>query len=43
VRPLYERGVCDLDRSMHKSQWVYVAHSLFKEVSHMTKNTASVL
>ncbi len=31
----------DLDRSMHISLWVQVAHSSFIEGSHMTKNTAS--
>ncbi len=41
VRPFYERSVSDLDRSMHRSLWVYVAHSSFIEGSHMTKNTAS--
>ncbi len=41
VRPAYERAVSDLDRSMHISLWVWVAHSLFIEGSHMTKNTAS--
>jgi hypothetical protein len=42
VRPSYERAVSNLDRSMHISLWVYAAHSLFIEGSHMTKNTASV-
>ncbi len=32
----------DLDRSMHRSLWVWVAHSSFIEGSHTTKNTASV-
>jgi hypothetical protein len=32
----------DLDRSMHRSLWVEVTHSLFIEGSHTTKNTASV-
>ncbi len=41
VRPLYERAVSNQDRSMHRSLWVYVAHSLFIEGSHKTKNTAS--
>ncbi len=31
----------DLDRSMNRSLWVLVAHSLFKEGSHTTKNAAS--
>ncbi len=31
----------NLDRSMHRSLWVEVAHSSFLEGSHMTKNTAS--
>ena len=31
----------DLDRSLHVSLWVYVAHSSFIEGSHTTKNTAS--
>ncbi len=31
----------DLDRSMHRTLWVLVAHSLFIEGLHMTKNTAS--
>ncbi len=31
----------DLDRSMHRSLYVYVAHSLFIEGSNTTKNTAS--
>jgi len=37
VRPFYERAVSDLDRSMHRSLWVYVAHSSFIEGSHTTK------
>jgi hypothetical protein len=41
VRPLYERAMSDLYRSMHRSLWVWVAHSLFLEGLHMTKNTAS--
>jgi hypothetical protein len=41
VRPFYERAVSDLGRPMHRSLWVYVAHSSFIEVSHTTKNTAS--
>ncbi len=32
----------DLDRSMHGSLWVLVAHTSFIEGSHTTKNTASV-
>ncbi len=43
VRPLYEWAVSDLDRSMHRSLWVLVAHSSFIEGCHMTKNTASGL
>jgi hypothetical protein len=43
VWPFYEWAVSDLDRSMHRSLWVYVAHSSLIEGSHMTKNTASVL
>ena len=43
VRPFYERAVSNLDRSMHRSLWVYVAHSLFIEGLHMTKNMASEL
>ncbi len=41
VRPSYEQAVSDLDRSMHTSVRVQVAHSLFIEGSLMTKNTAS--
>ena len=41
VWPFYERAVSDLDRSIHRSLWVLVTHSLFIEVSLMTKNTAS--
>ncbi len=41
VRPFYERGVSDLDCSMHRSVWAPVAHSSFTEGSHMTKNTAA--
>jgi hypothetical protein len=41
VWPFYEWAVSNLDRSMHRSLWVLVAHSLFIEGSHMTKNTAS--
>jgi hypothetical protein len=43
VRPFYERAVSNLDRSMHRSLWAYVSHSLFIEGSHTTKNTASEL
>ncbi len=39
VWPIYERAVSNLDRSMHRSLWVYVAHSLFIEGSHTTENT----
>jgi hypothetical protein len=41
VRPFFERAVSNLDRSMHISLWVKVAHSSFIEGSHATKNTAS--
>ncbi len=41
VRLFYEGAVGDLDRSMHRSLWVMVAHSSFIEGSCMTKNTAS--
>ncbi len=41
MRPLYEQAVSNLDRSMRRSLWVYVAHRLFIEGSHMTKNAAS--
>jgi hypothetical protein len=41
VGPFYEQVVSGLDRSMHRSLWVQVAHSLFIEGSHMTKTTAS--
>jgi hypothetical protein len=41
VRPFYERVVSNLDRPMHRSQWVLVAHSSFIEGSHATKNTSS--
>ncbi len=41
VRPFYEQAVSDLDRSMHRSLWVQVAHNSFIEGSHATKNTAS--
>ncbi len=30
-----------LDRSMHRSLWVEVAHSMFIEGLHTTKNTVS--
>jgi hypothetical protein len=36
MRPFYERAVSNLDRSMHRSLWVKVAHRSFT-----TKNTAS--
>ncbi len=42
VRPFYEQAVSDLDRSMHRSLWVQVAHSSFMEGLLMTKNTALV-
>ncbi len=42
VQPFYERAVSDLDRSVHRSYWVQVAHRSFIEGSHMTKNMASV-
>ncbi len=42
VRPFYEWVVSNLDRSMHRSVWVLVAHSSIMEGSHMTKNTATV-
>ncbi len=38
VRPFYEPAVSDLDRSMHRSLWVLVAHNSFIEGSHTTKN-----
>ncbi len=41
VHPFFERAVSDLDRSMHRSLWDWVAQSSFIEGSHMTKNTAS--
>jgi hypothetical protein len=41
VRPFYERAVSDLDRSMDRSLWVLVVHSIFIEGSHTTKNMAS--
>ncbi len=43
VLPSYERVVSNLDRPMHRSLWVLVAHSSFIEGSHTTKNTASDL
>jgi hypothetical protein len=43
VQPFYERAVSDLDRPMHRFLWVQVAHSMFIQGSHTTKNTASVL
>jgi hypothetical protein len=42
VRPFYERAVSDLDPYRSMIRPVYVAHSLFIEGSHMTKNTAFV-
>ncbi len=42
VRPFNERPVSNLDRSMNRSLWAYIAHSSFIEGSHTTKNTASV-
>ncbi len=41
MQPFYEQAVSDLGpwRSVHRP--VKVAHSLFIEGSHMTKNTAS--
>jgi hypothetical protein len=42
VQPFYEWAMSDLDKSMHISLWVKVAHTSFIEGSHMTKNTASV-
>jgi len=41
VQAFYEQAVSDLDRSMHRSLWVSVAHSLFIEGSHTIRNTAS--
>ncbi len=41
VRPSYKWAMSDLDRSMYISLWVYVAHSLFIEGSHTSKNIAS--
>jgi hypothetical protein len=41
VRPFYVQAVSDLDRSMHRSLWVYVAHNSFIEGSHRIKNMAS--
>ncbi len=37
MQPFYERAVSNLDRSVHRSLWVSVAHSSFIEGSHMTK------
>jgi hypothetical protein len=37
VRPFYEWAVSGLDRSMHRSLYVYVAHSSLIEGSHTTK------
>jgi hypothetical protein len=41
VWPFYEWAVSDMDRSMHRSLLVLVAHNLFVEGSHIPKNTAS--
>ncbi len=41
VWPFYEWAVSNLDRSMHRSLWVWVAHGSFVEGSHTTKNMAS--
>jgi hypothetical protein len=41
VQPFYGRVVSNLDRSVHRSLWVLVAHSSFIEGSLTTKNTAS--
>ncbi len=41
VWPFYEQAVSDLDKYMHRSLWVSVAHSSFIEGSLTTKNTAS--
>ncbi len=41
VRSSYEQPVSDLDRSMHRSLWVWVTHSSFIEGSHTTKNMTS--
>ncbi len=41
VRPFYEQAVSDLDRSMHRSLWIWVAHTSFIGGLHTTKNTAS--
>ncbi len=43
VRPFNERAVSNPDRSMHRSLWVLVIHSLFIEGSHVTKNMDSEL
>ncbi len=40
VRPSYVWAVSYQDSSMHRSQWVLVAHGSFIEGSHTTKNTA---
>ncbi len=42
VRPFYEQAVSNLDRSLHRSLLVLVAHSLFIEGAHTTKSTAYV-
>jgi hypothetical protein len=41
VRSFYDQAMSNLDRSMHRSLWIWVTHSSFIEGSHMTKNTAS--
>jgi hypothetical protein len=41
VQPFYEQAVSDIDRYLHISLWVWVAHRSFIEGLHMTKNTAS--
>jgi hypothetical protein len=38
---LCDSSMSDPDRSRHISLWFLVAHSLFVEGSHMTKNMAS--
>jgi len=43
VQPFYEGAVSDLDRSMHRSLWVYFAHGSLIEGSDMTKNMVSGL
>ena len=41
MRPFYEQAVNNVDRSMHRSLLVLVAHSSFIEGLHATKNMAS--